>query len=312
VNIDPVSYLESTYHITLKRVGGDEHAGPCPWCGGADRFHVWRERGNYWCRPGPGHCGKQGWVDELTGEKMTADQRRILALEAKQRELERRQREQDRRLSALERMARSRDHLNYHFNITTDAVLYWNREGITNASIDKYQLGWCPRCPTDRDGRASYTIPVFGRDGTTLVNIRHRLADAPGGDKYRPHLAGLGTQLFNAQFTNGQNPDRSRILVLEGEKKSVVLDQEGFANVAVMGKRSFKREWLDWLKPFRAVYVALDPDATESAHRLAAMFDGRARVVALPVKADDFFVRYRGSQDDFEHFIRTAKPVKSP
>ena len=37
---------------------GGEYAGPCPWCGGKDRFRVWPEQkgGRYWCRG----CGKSG------------------------------------------------------------------------------------------------------------------------------------------------------------------------------------------------------------------------------------------------------------
>lgn len=42
--------------IDLKRKGADEWAGPCPGCGGTDRFIVHPERGRYWCR----QCGKHG------------------------------------------------------------------------------------------------------------------------------------------------------------------------------------------------------------------------------------------------------------
>lgn len=47
---------------SLKRVSGTnggEYAGPCPSCGGTDRFHVWPEQGDsgrYWCRG----CSKTG------------------------------------------------------------------------------------------------------------------------------------------------------------------------------------------------------------------------------------------------------------
>lgn len=60
----------------LRKAGtthGGEYQGPCPWCGGTDRFHVWPEQGQiikdgrtvavpgrYWCRPGLGHCGRSG------------------------------------------------------------------------------------------------------------------------------------------------------------------------------------------------------------------------------------------------------------
>jgi len=43
----------------LKRVSsvhGGEYAGPCPSCGGTDRFRVWPETGRYWCRG----CGLKG------------------------------------------------------------------------------------------------------------------------------------------------------------------------------------------------------------------------------------------------------------
>jgi DNA primase len=46
---------------TLRKVAsthGGEYAGPCPWCGGEDRFRVWphADRPGYWCR----QCGKKG------------------------------------------------------------------------------------------------------------------------------------------------------------------------------------------------------------------------------------------------------------
>lgn len=37
---------------------GGEYAGPCPWCGGRDRFRAWPESGRWWCR----QCGRQGDV----------------------------------------------------------------------------------------------------------------------------------------------------------------------------------------------------------------------------------------------------------
>ena len=81
--------------------------------------------------------------------------------------------------------------------------------------------------------------------------------------------------------------------------------------MGIMGKRSFKREWLDWLAAFSTIHVALDPDAGESALRLAAFFGERGRVVDLPVKADDFFTLYGGTRDDFKHFVGVARKTKS-
>src|SRR5450432_3998626 len=48
-------------NTSLRRVAatnGGEYAGPCPFCGGKDRFRVWpnSERPGFWCRG----CGKRG------------------------------------------------------------------------------------------------------------------------------------------------------------------------------------------------------------------------------------------------------------
>ncbi|WP_342452329.1 primase-helicase zinc-binding domain-containing protein [Desulfovibrio desulfuricans] len=43
----------------MKAKGPHEFAGPCPECGGEDRFIVWPDKpngGGYWCRG----CGRQG------------------------------------------------------------------------------------------------------------------------------------------------------------------------------------------------------------------------------------------------------------
>jgi len=45
--------------IRQAATGGGEWAGPCPFCGGKDRFRVWPESGRFWCRG----CGKTG--DEI-------------------------------------------------------------------------------------------------------------------------------------------------------------------------------------------------------------------------------------------------------
>jgi len=55
--------LVRKYGIELRKVSsskGGEYQGPCPGCGGEDRFHVWPEQnrgeGSYWCR----QCGRGG------------------------------------------------------------------------------------------------------------------------------------------------------------------------------------------------------------------------------------------------------------
>jgi len=296
---NPVAFTENHFGISLRKSSGNEWVGPCPFCkDGDDRFHVWEDVGNYWCRV----CERKGFVDKLADSRPLTEEEK---LELRLRKLEAQQREQDRRLSALERMARCKAHLTYHDNLTDEHIEWWRTQGILQDSILDYCLGFCFRCPTDKEYRPSYTIPVI--NGGTLQNIRHRIADAGGGDKYRPHLPGLGTQLFNADFLNDNTIDD--IVLVEGAKKSIVLDQQGIPSVGVLGKQSFKKEWLPLFGGLRTIYITLDPDATEAAKRLATLFEGRARIVNLPVKPDDFFFMYGGSVSDFHSFLKVARPV---
>ena len=279
----------------------------CPFCGDSgkghksDRFRLFLDsKPRYWCR----RCNVRGFIDSL-GEHtpMTPEQK----IEIRLKELERKQQEQERRLSALERMARCTDHLQYHSALQVHGREYWYEEGIYDETIDKFTLGYCERCPTDSKGSPSHTIPVI--NSGKLENIRHRLV-TPNGGKYRPHIAGLGLQLFNADALN----DTERIIVTEGEKKAIVLDQSRFPTVAILGKgayneRKFKSEWLDLFSGVKHVIIALDPDAMDSAHRLARIFDSRGRVAHLPMKIDDMIVHYGASSADIEYYLSLASPA---
>ena len=298
---DPIAEAERRWHITLKKATANEYVGMCPFCsGGNDRFHVFVDRGNYWCR----QCDVKGFVDD--DQALTDHERRIRELEAQQRMIERKQAETEKRLSALEIMHASQDHLRYFHNmeVQTSAIEYWDSQGMTLQTIDDYLLGYCPRCPTDSNGRASYTIPVmaFGK----LWNIRHRLIGGDQHDKYRPHIAGLPAMLFNA---DNLASDGDSLLVVEGEKKSIIVSQTGFPNVGMMGKSGFKPEWVGKFHRFSTVYVALDPDAEAQAVQIAALFQGRGRIVSLPDKIDDLITRYGATHNDIEWFIKRGVPV---
>lgn len=288
---------QQRWGVILKRKNAREAAGPCPICRLADDdgFLVWGD-GGFFCRK----CGAKGWIDDDKAKPLS--QTELLALRVAK--LEREQKEQAERLSRLEQMHRCEDHLAYHAGLTNEAREYWWEEGMTSKSIEHYQLGWCQSCPMCQES-ASYTIPIYDREHQ-LVNIRHRLREPQGG-KYRPHRVGLGNSLFNAELLN--EPHRS-IILTEGEKKSIVATQSGFDAVGICGNHSFKREWLGWFDGIEVVYIALDPDATESAFRLGALFSGRARVARLPAKLDDMITRFGANSDDIDAYLRTARPVR--
>jgi DNA primase len=225
------------------------------------------------------------------------------------RRLEQQQAEHERRLSALEKMHSLMYVAQFYHRALLDpeneAYEYWLAQGMHAETIDRYALGYCSRCPTDHDRRASYTIPVI--IGGKLYNIRHRLVHAEGGDKYRPHMPGLPTVLFNADHLREAPPDR--ILITEGEKKSIIADQLGFPNVGLMGKSGFDERWVEKFQRFRVVCVLLDPDATEDAIAIARLFEKRGRVVSLYDKLDDLVVRWKATATDLEWYIRRARLV---
>ena len=290
---------EAQWHLEFSRKGHNEASAACPFChDGKDRFVIWAE-GNYWCR----QCGTKGWLDD-DKKRLTDIERRLAAVEAEQRKAARERMAQDRRLSALERLQRDQDHLQYHKLLDDTDRAWWHRQGINDESIDRYLLGICYNCPTDRQHRGSYTIPVINHG--ELQNIRHRLMDSDDGDKYRPHMAGLGNTLFNA---DNLYEGHDSILLVEGEKKSIVLGQYGFHSVGMMGMRAFPAHWAKRFEKLREVVILLDPDAHDQAHKTAALFDGRGKVATLPVKCDDFFVD-GGTVEEFRCFLRWARPVQ--
>lgn len=280
--------------LTFKRKSHNEASSACPFCNqGVDRFLIFSD-GGYWCRK----CDVKGWLDDdqprHTPSKAEILERRIA-------EIERMQREHERRITNLEIMHRSQDHIKYHQNLSGSTLEYWFQEGIAEESINKYLLGYCESCPTFRQS-ASYTIPVINRG--KLENIRHRLISPNGSGKYRPHMAGLGNSLFNVDLLDSAE---GRVLIVEGEKKSIVLAQAGFPNVGITGKRSFKREWLPWFDHVQDIVICLDPDATDSAFRLAAVFGKRARVAVAPAKIDDAIVKCGAGASDIEAMIGWAR-----
>lgn len=292
-----ISQAERRWNINMKRRAKHVANSACPFCSMAtkDGFHVFAN-GGYWCR----QCGIKGWLDEENAKPLSEAEK----LKQRITRLEEKQREQERRISQLERMARCTDHLRYHQALDDRALEYWWKEGMMEETINTYLLGYCERCPMDKKHRSSFTIPII--NGGKLENIRHRLTNATDGDKYRPHMPDLGLQLFNADQLEKA---RKRIIIVEGEKKSIIAAQAGFPNVGITGNRSFKREWLEWFDHINEVIVALDPDAMESAYRLGAMFDGRARVAQLPAKIDDMIVKYEAGADDIEYHLRWARKV---
>jgi hypothetical protein len=284
----------------------DEACSPCPWCGGEDRFVLW-QHGYYMCRPGEGHCGREGWLDEENQKHWSPQEQRLRRIEAEQARA-RRERESLRlQLEALERMSRCDDHTRYHQALDAEGYEWCAEQGLQMHIVQDYQIGRCDRCPTDRLGRPSYTFPIWRKDGP-LWSIRHRLVGATNGDKYRPHISGLGLQLVNARSL----PDWSeRVVVVEGAKKARVIQGYNIPVVGILGKTGFEDRWLSWFHPSAEICIALDPDAQEMAYTLGhriAQQGKKVKVARFPAKPDDLFID-GCTVDEWMSFISLARGV---
>lgn len=309
MDIDAVGLVERHFGRRMVRVSGSEYYSPdgCPWCGGkpgkSDRFRLFLTGNSagprVWCR----RCGKVAFVDALDSvTELTDEEKNELRLAA----IEARQEEQDRRVSTLEKMHECRDHIGYHENTIPNGhgLDYWLAEGITVPLIEKWKLGYCVSCPT-ASFSPSFTIPYMARG--QLWDIRHRLESPNGSGRYRRHMAGLPHLLFNG---DGLYRDTDDIYIVEGEKKGIVLeDRTGSNFVAVPGASGFKKAWASKFDRFKNIYVLYDPDATDKAAEVASWFGDRGRIIYLPLKADDFFVRAGASKRDFERFVSIARPA---
>lgn len=301
---EAVAIAETRWPGYRFRIMGNEAHGPCPiyGCAEDDGFVIYAD-GGYWCRPGD----HSGWLDD--DRQLSKEELRLRKIEAEQRRAAREREEMRQRISVLEWMSRCNDHLEYHNFMDSEDRAYWRNEGFFDATIDDLKLGFCVSCPTDKEHRPSYTLPIYRHDGRTLWNIVHRILSIDGtplqSDKYRPHAAGLGKQLARAHILNGT----PQAILVEGAKKAEVIAQYGFPTLGLQGCRGrFKGEWVHWMKHLRKLWIAFDPDATTHAYRLGqglakAIPRCEVRVCVMPGKPDDLFVRYNADPADFRHML---------
>lgn len=263
---------------------GEVH-GSCPQCGGKDRLIIWSS-GRSWCR----QCRySKSWKNGATGDRWTEEKR------AKARAAARAMHQEtiwmDYHKRALD-LPKARD-LWLSYGLETDALMRWG-------------LGYADKCPT-YPSSPSLTIPVFGQG--SLLDIRHRLIKtSPNSGKYRSHVPGL------ALTVNLFNRDALRVpkcLVVEGEIKSIVLEQHGIAACGIYGMGGYG-ELLKIAKQTElSVVVALDPDAEDQAWDLCSKLSALGSEVWIAffmLKPDDFILRY--GLDLTNEVLRQSQRVK--
>jgi len=311
----------------LRRVAstdGDEYAGPCPFCGGHDRFRVWPNAAHphWWCR----QCGKRGdAVDYLREREGLTYQ------------------EACERLGAVSVIGAYRQEREVIPAVATEAArptwkpgaalavvseceaALWTEagakardwlhgRGLADDTIRAWRLGYNPT-----DGRRLHglriprgiVIPCFVDGAVQYVKVRRPVPPLPG-PKYQ-HVAGGKPALFGLDRLSWQ-----RVAVIcEGELDAILLHQEAgdLVDVVALGSKGTHPAlpWLARLLTASRWLVALDCDADDAAAWWGE-FSPRVRRVR-PLQGNDVTEFHQAGGDlrawVVYHLERNAEPVRA-
>jgi len=288
---DP-AWMKEAGHIlglTLTQRTYREACGPCPKCGGKDRFLVFEDGGS-WCR----QCHYIKWWAGTPPTPQQLEESHAARAE--------------RQANLMARMASVHDWEAYHAALSNGSGEHigdWLEHGLVEDEIATWGLGYCKSCPLCCES-PSLTIPVFKHQ--MLVDIRHRLTNATTADRYRSHIAGLTPSIFNSDALRTSET----ILIVEGEKKAILSVRAGFKASLGLPGAQYGLSLLDTLTTSdekQMIVLALDPYQTANAERLAFQIGSRARVADFPAKPDDYFLRYGAKA--YAEVIRQARPVRA-
>jgi DNA primase len=269
---------------TLRKVAsthGGEYAGPCPWCGGEDRFRIWphADRPGYWCR----QCGKNG--DAI---QYLMDHDRLRFREARARvgrpldEAPCPRPERPLKLPPLAMppgevwQARARAFVERcEQTLWTPAGApardYLHRRGLQDDTIQAKRLGYHPTerwehpdlwgLPPEHQKihlLQGIVFPWYVGSELWRVLFRREGDDIPKDERYRP-IAGGGNTLYQVDTLQPNAP----AMLVEGVLDALAVWQEAGDLIAVVaaGTTSGRRErWIGRLDLASTVLVALDAD----------------------------------------------------
>lgn len=317
---------------TLKETSRNFYSGPCPFCGGEDRFVLKRDpRTSYylWFCRGCSDGKYQDAIDYIVRRDGVRFAEAIRILGGKDiASIDPAVYAERERIAAQERETRISE-LAEHLSKFTESEIWeafnrrmgpenrawWRAAGIPDDWQNFWKLGFVPekRFEYEKTIHTSpaYTIPKFGFDWHP-ANIDYRLVNPPNpNNKYRP-APGLPPAPFITRPDLSGPTDESYIL--EGSKKSAVFAiASGIPVETTCFGVPSKNSWagiVDLVKDCGRVWIILDPDAFEWAAKLAKEIGDRARVIRLPFKADDGILQYGMTPERWESAKKWAvKPA---
>ncbi|MBW1974530.1 MAG: toprim domain-containing protein, partial [Deltaproteobacteria bacterium] len=256
----------------VKRVAstkGGEYAGPCPFCGGEDRFRVWPkqgETGRYWCR----QCGAHGdaiqFLRDYEGLSFreaceTLGIAKPTLVPVRPAKPVKKEPEftswQERAHKFIKTCASS---------LTSDVIKYLHDRCLSDETIRRFQIGYNPK-PKKEPGKlwgvegevflpAGVVIPCL--HGREIIRIKIR-AFPDGKPKYMC-IKGSRQEL---PWIIQEGRDKREVLIVEGEFDGILLAQELGKEVGVValgGTGKPTEAFMAWARQYKRALLALDHD----------------------------------------------------
>lgn len=298
-SIDIPTLVRGKYGLTAKKQGREYHSA-CPDCGGHDRM-IWfgDEKGNGFCR----QCLKTFWLTDLEKDPLELARR-----EQKAREYAERQRKLDAQM-LKKFQSRATDYLQgWHDAMDFAAREWWHQQGITDESIDYFELGARPYPLTNSNGEKlnlmAYTIPIRDPHNWEVVNMQYRIDNPPAGfGKYRQETGLPARNFYTRPHTFAD------ILIVEGAKKAIVLEQllDGAMQIVGLPGITPSERLIDEIRGYKRKFFLPDPDVTHANIQRFASRLSNLRTVRLPVKPDDAVNRYGFTKGDLREWIMQTR-----
>ena len=279
----------------LDLIGGDttlrgqtEQYGPCPFCGGVDRFHVRPDDNLWFCRHCIGDPQDNGWCDVIeyvrrkyqtdfigalqalgVCQDLSADEQRTLRPITPTKPGRKSKPEiafADWQVMAMDAAIAAQSALAHH----SKARHWLNQRGISDQAIAEYCLGYTPGgevCGVQFKMGRGIVIPHWHRLRNTLYALKVR-RPVPSGQPNKYYCA-TGSRpsasLYNADSLVG----REICFVTERELDAIALHSQigDWAAVVTLGSKGARLDerWLPELMPIKRFYIATDQGEDEAA-----------------------------------------------
>jgi hypothetical protein len=174
----------------------------------------------------------------------------------------------------------------FEAHLTEDKKKFLREEkGLTEATIQKFRLGWRWYDQDEKSKGGCYVIPYLENRRPVAFRFYDptergkddkgkSLYGGPNGSKYWWESSDesiINTndesvlRLFNPASASG-DPEKNQVFICEGELKAMLLDGRGYYAVSIPGTNGFKQEWSRYFNHAKEIYVLMDNDNPE-AHK---------------------------------------------